>query len=147
MDDTLVMDDVKSKADLNEEFPRTVLTELDQYVWCDSGLGFGSSLPGLFSCGEFRLGTHCLKPLKVLLEVTLIAVFHDEVKLVVVGNEAVVVLADVLVTEPAHQLLLLQRRLHRSGVLKGNLFHRIQVVVDYDIPKVVKTAAVDGNTY
>ena len=68
--------------------------------------------------------------MQVLLKIALVTVLHNEVELVVVGDEGVDVFADVLVAKPAHQLLLLQRCLHRGRVLKGNLFHRVKVVVD-----------------
>lgn len=85
--------------------------ELERLSGCHSGLG---ERP---------------ESVEVLLQVTPLAILHDEVQVVTVCDERVYIFANMAMSHLAHQLLLLESCLHRIRVHKGDLFHRVDIVV------------------
>ena len=52
-----------------------------------------------------------------------------------IPNKTVNILADIFVTDAAHQLFLLKRSLHRIPILNHNLLHYVDIIVHYATKK------------
>ena len=96
MNDPLLVDNIESQADLNEELPSAQLAKLYQsIVW--TGLGkqllfflLGNIVSIVVIFDELSTGGsdgHGFQALQILLQITLICIFHDQIELVTLINE------------------------------------------------------------
>lgn len=133
MDDSFFVDGLQGKAYLEEEPPNFAFTEFHQRTFTgqlrpiarriiDTVLGNRSTKQNWIS--------HVFESSQVLREVATLTVLHNEVELVALGDERVDVFADVLMTDIAHQTLLLLGGIQRIWIFKWDFLHHVNVVVD-----------------
>ena len=69
--------------------------------------------------------------MQILLKIALVSILHDKIELVSICNKRVNISANVTMSHLAHSLFFLQSNLQWWRIFKYDLFHHINIVVNY----------------